>query len=120
MTHVPVVIWVGMFMLCRVLIQLLRVGRDETEMRACVYLPTYNERENLASMLEALGKVLGPDDRVLVVDDGSPDGTGELADQLASELGFVDVLHRRVKEGLGPAYVAGFPAGLARGAERVL
>jgi dolichol-phosphate mannosyltransferase len=89
-------------------------------MRACVCLPTYNERENLASMLEALGKVLGSDDRVLIVDDGSPDGTGELADQLASELGFVDVLHRRVKEGLGPAYVAGFRTALARGAELVL
>jgi len=89
-------------------------------MRACVCLPTYNERENLASMLEALGKVLGPDDRVLVVDDGSPDGTGELADQLASELSFVDVLHRLVKEGLGPAYVAGFREALARGAELVL
>ena len=89
-------------------------------MRACVCLPTYNERENLQPMLEALGKVLGPHDRVLVIDDGSPDGTGELADRLATELGFVDVLHRRVKEGLGPAYVAGFRHALARGAELVL
>ena len=89
-------------------------------MRACVCLPTYNERENLRPMLAALGNVLGPDDRVLVIDDASPDGTGELADSLAAELGFVDVLHRQVKEGLGPAYVAGFREALRRGAELVL
>ena len=56
-------------------------GRD-----VLVILPTYNERENLEPMLRALGKVLGPDDRVLVIDDNSPDGTGELADRLAAEL----------------------------------
>jgi dolichol-phosphate mannosyltransferase len=83
-------------------------------------LPTYNERENLEPMLAALGKVLGPDDRVLVIDDDSPDGTGELADRLAAELSFVDVLHRHAKEGLGPAYVAGFREALGRGAELVL
>ena len=58
--------------------------------------------------------------RVLVVDDNSPDGTGELADRLASELGFVAVLHRPHKEGLGPAYLAGFKRALADGAEFVL
>jgi dolichol-phosphate mannosyltransferase len=89
-------------------------------MRACVCLPTYNERENIEPMLTALGNVLGPDDRVLVIDDSSPDGTGELADRLAGEVGFVDVLHRGVKEGLGPAYVAGFREALGRGAELVL
>jgi dolichol-phosphate mannosyltransferase len=88
--------------------------------RACVCLPTYNERENLEPMLRALGGVLGPDDRVLVIDDNSPDGTGELADRLASELRFVDVLHRERKEGLGPAYLAGFRRALADGAELVL
>ena len=54
--------------------------------------------------------MLRPGDRVLVIDDSSPDGTGELADRLASELDFVDVLHRPAKEGLGPAYIAGFRA----------
>jgi dolichol-phosphate mannosyltransferase len=88
--------------------------------RALVCLPTYNERENLEPMLSALGQVLGPDDRVLVIDDGSPDGTGGLADRLAGELGFVDVLHRARKEGLGPAYLAGFRRALAEGAEYVL
>jgi dolichol-phosphate mannosyltransferase len=88
--------------------------------RACVCLPTYNERENLEPMLQALAKVLGADDRVLVIDDGSPDGTGDLADRLARELGFVDVLHRPRKEGLGPAYLAGFRHALDGGAELVL
>jgi len=58
--------------------------------------------------------------RVLVVDDNSPDGTGDLADGLADELGFVSVLHRPQKEGLGPAYIAGFRRALADGAEYVL
>ncbi|NUT54825.1 MAG: polyprenol monophosphomannose synthase [Thermoleophilia bacterium] len=71
-------------------------------------------------MLRALGGVLGPDDRVLVIDDGSPDGTGALADRLAAELGYVDVLHRPRKEGLGPAYLAGFRHALDAGAELIL
>jgi dolichol-phosphate mannosyltransferase len=89
-------------------------------MRATVCLPTYNERENLEAMLRALGEVLREGDRVLVIDDASPDGTGELADELAGELGFVEVLHRERKEGLGPAYLAGFRRALAGGAELVL
>ena len=89
-------------------------------MRACVCLPTYNEHENLEPMLRALADVLGPDDRVLVIDDNSPDGTGELADRLAAELGLVDVLHRPRKNGLGPAYLAGFRRALDAGAELVL
>jgi dolichol-phosphate mannosyltransferase len=93
---------------------------DDTEVRACVCLPTYDERENLEPMLRALARVLGPDDRVLVIDDNSPDGTGELADRLASELTFVDVLHRERKQGLGPAYLAGFRRALDAGAELVL
>jgi dolichol-phosphate mannosyltransferase len=88
--------------------------------RATVCLPTYNERDNVEPMLRALGEVLGPDDRVLVIDDGSPDGTGELADRLAAELPYVDVLHRERKEGLGRAYIAGFRVALERGAELVL
>ena len=94
--------------------------RNDSGMRACVCLPTYNERENLERMLRALGGVLGPDDRVLVIDDGSPDGTGEIAESLKAELGFVDVLHREQKEGLGRAYIAGFGWALEHGAELVL
>ena len=89
-------------------------------MRALVCLPTYDERENLEPMLRALAEVLGPDDRVLVIDDDSPDGTGALADRLAAELPFVDVLHRARKEGLGRAYLAGFRVALEQGAELVL
>ncbi len=89
-------------------------------MRATICLPTYNELENLESMVRELGKILREGDRILVVDDASPDGTGELADELAAELPFVGVLHRPRKEGLGPAYIAGFRRALADGAELVL
>jgi len=89
-------------------------------MRATVCLPTYNERENLPRMIEALRLVLREGDRVLVIDDSSPDGTGEIADALAAAHPFVDVLHRPQKEGLGRAYVAGFRRALADGAELVL
>jgi dolichol-phosphate mannosyltransferase len=88
-----------------------------------VCLPTYNERENLEPMLRALAGVFEEtrlDGRVLVIDDGSPDGTGDLADELARALQLVDVLHRPTKEGLGPAYLAGFRRALAEGAELVL
>jgi dolichol-phosphate mannosyltransferase len=88
--------------------------------RTYVCLPTYNERENLEPMLTALLERLGPDDRVLVIDDSSPDGTGELADRLATEYDRVEVLHRPAKEGLGPAYLAGFRRALAGGAELIL
>jgi dolichol-phosphate mannosyltransferase len=84
---------------------------------AVICLPTYNERENLEPMLRALAP-LGV--RVLVIDDNSPDGTGEIADRLAGELDFVSVLHRERKEGLGPAYLAGFKRALAEGAEYIL
>jgi dolichol-phosphate mannosyltransferase len=86
-------------------------------MRATVCLPTYNERENLEPMLHALG---AQGVRVLVIDDNSPDGTGGIADRLAAELDYVDVLHRTSKDGLGPAYLAGFRRALADGAERIL
>jgi dolichol-phosphate mannosyltransferase len=88
--------------------------------RAIVCLPTYNERENLEPMLRALGDVLPPDAGVLVVDDNSPDGTGQLADELAAELPYVNVLHRPRKEGLGRAYLAAFRRALADGAELIL
>jgi dolichol-phosphate mannosyltransferase len=82
-----------------------------------VCVPTYNERDNVERMVRTLG---AHGVRVLVIDDNSPDGTGEIADRLASELDYVDVLHRPLKEGLGPAYLAGFRHALANGAELVL
>jgi dolichol-phosphate mannosyltransferase len=89
-------------------------------MRATICLPTYNELENLEAMVTALAKVLREGDRVLVIDDASPDGTGALADRIAAERPFVSVLHRAAKEGLGPAYIAGFRKALEEGAELVL
>jgi dolichol-phosphate mannosyltransferase len=89
-------------------------------MRVTVCLPTYNEIENLEPMVRALGDVLPEGGHVLVIDDTSPDGTGELADRLAAELPWVSVLHRERKEGLGRAYIAGFHRALADGAELVL
>jgi len=89
--------------------------------RAVVCLPTYNERENLEALVRALGVVLDTSrDGVLVIDDGSPDGTGEIADRLAAELAWVSVLHREQKEGIGPAYIAGFRHLLAGDTELVL
>ena len=82
-----------------------------------VCLPTYNERENLESMVRALAP---HGYRILVVDDNSPDGTGEIADRLAAELDLVSVLHRPEKQGLGPACIAGFKQALADGAEIVV
>ena len=86
-------------------------------MQATVCLPTYNESENVERMVRAL---VAEGVHVLVIDDNSPDGTGEIADRLAAELDSVDVLHRQQKEGLGPAYLAGFRRALADGAELVL
>ena len=89
--------------------------------RAVLCLPTYNERENLESMIRELSGVLDTSrDRVLVIDDASPDGTGDIADRLAAELQWVSVLHRERKEGIGPAYIAGFRWALGEGAELVL
>ena len=89
--------------------------------RAVVCVPTYEERENLEPLVRALAEVLDTSrDRVLVIDDGSPDGTGELADRLAEELPWLDVLHRTRKEGIGRAYLAGFTRALAGDAELVL
>ncbi len=85
-------------------------------------LPTYNERENLEPLVAAVRERLdeaAPDHIVLVVDDSSPDGTGELADRLAASDPRVRVLHRPLKEGLGQAYIAAFREALAGGAELV-
>jgi dolichol-phosphate mannosyltransferase len=89
-----------------------------------VVIPTYNEAENLESIIRAvsaeLGRVVDGEHRILIVDDGSPDGTGQIADRLAAELPAVRVLHRRVKEGLGQAYLAGFDRALEAGAQLVV
>jgi dolichol-phosphate mannosyltransferase len=88
---------------------------------AWLVLPTFNEAENLETVVAAARRVLGeaaPEGfRVLVVDDDSPDGTGAMADELAAaHPGEVEVLHRPVREGLGPAYLAGFGRALSGGA----
>ena len=89
--------------------------------RAVVCVPTYDERENLEPLVRALGEVLDTTrDRVLVIDDGSPDGTGVIADRLAGELEWLDVLHRTRKDGIGRAYLAGFERALESDAELVL
>jgi dolichol-phosphate mannosyltransferase len=88
-------------------------------------LPTYNEAENIEAIVaaasESLGRaVSGGEYRILIVDDGSPDGTGEIADRLAAECEQVRVLHRSEKNGIGPAYLAGFAHALDRGAGYVM
>jgi dolichol-phosphate mannosyltransferase len=85
-----------------------------------VLLPTYNEAENLERIVAAVLEQLPESRRVLIVDDNSPDGTGEIADRLAEEDGSVAVLHRGEKEGLGPAYLAGFRVALDGGAQRIV
>ena len=93
---------------------------DLTSPRAVVCLPTYDERENLEPMIRALLSVLGPRDVVLVVDDDSPDGTGELADAIALRSPSVGVMHRTGKSGLGRAYLDAFRYALDIGAELVV
>ncbi len=90
---------------------------------AWLILPTYNEAENIEALVRAVLPQLastGLPHTVLIVDDGSPDGTGAIADRLAEELEPVQVLHRSRKEGLGRAYLAGFAVALDGGADLVL
>jgi dolichol-phosphate mannosyltransferase len=87
---------------------------------AWLVLPTYNEAESVEALVEAARAKLPASARVLIVDDSSPDGTGAIAERLAGRHHNVSVLHRRVKEGLGPAYIAGFRHALAGGAGLVL
>ena len=84
-----------------------------------VCIPTYNERENLPRILNRLFAAV-PDVHALVIDDASPDGTGDLADELAAADPRIQVLHRELKAGLGAAYRAGFAAAIAAGAEVVV
>jgi dolichol-phosphate mannosyltransferase len=87
-------------------------------------LPTYNEAANVEAILQAAGETLSgaaPEGfKVLVVDDGSPDGTGRLADAMAEQHEWVEVLHRTAKGGIGPAYLAGFDHALKEGAGYVM
>jgi len=87
---------------------------------AWLILPTFNEAGNLESLVEAAAARLPSSARILVVDDASPDGTGRIAEEIAARREEVAVLHRPRKEGLGPAYIAGFREALAGGAALVL
>ncbi len=85
--------------------------------RTLVVIPTYNEKDNLEPIVRAIHSYLDTD--ILVVDDGSPDGTGAIADRLAAADGRIHVLHRTGKQGLGTAYLAGFAFAIQNGYERV-
>ncbi len=99
-----------------------QAGRDVLTPRgpAWLVLPTYNEAGNIERLVGAVRAQLPASARTLIVDDGSPDGTGEIADRIAAEDPSVSVLHRPRKEGLGPAYIAGFRRALAEGAGFVI
>jgi dolichol-phosphate mannosyltransferase len=92
--------------------------------RVWLIIPTYNECENVTEIVHAasaeLARVAPGEHRILIVDDNSPDGTGEIAERLAAEMTVVEVLHRHDKEGLGKAYIAGFEHAMANGAELML
>jgi len=92
-------------------------GGESSPRRVTVALPTYNEAENLPDIAPA---ILAHGYQLLIIDDNSPDGTGAIADQLATQSDRVSVLHRREKAGLGPAYAAGFDRALMSGAEIVI
>lgn len=94
--------------------------QSEARGPAWLVLPTYNEAGNIEAFAGAVRSKLPDSARILIVDDNSPDGTGEIADRLASEDERVAVLHRPHKEGLGPAYIAGFKRALGEGAGLVL
>ena len=96
---------------------------DRSPVAVAICLPTYNERDTLEPVVRALGDVLAASAlsaRVVVIDDSSPDGTGEVAERLARELPYLSVLHRPRKGGIGPAYRAGFRWALEQGAELVV
>jgi dolichol-phosphate mannosyltransferase len=95
-------------------------GGEQRRDTPWLVLPTYNEARNIEAVVAAAAEVLGAataaDYKILIVDDGSPDGTGAIADRLAGERAQVEVLHRQEKNGIGPAYLAGFRHALERGA----
>lgn len=95
---------------------------DEQDKVVMVVVPTYNEAENLPELLTVLFGLGIPNLKVLIVDDNSPDGTGQMADRLAEEQyqGKLEVIHREGKQGLGTAYIAGFKHALMRGADYIV
>ncbi len=94
--------------------------QESTRGPAWLILPTYNEAENIEAIVVAALAELPASARILIVDDSSPDGTGTLAERLAAEQEQVEVIHREHKEGLGPAYIAGFRHALQGGAALIL
>jgi len=94
-------------------------GRLEGPIKAMIIIPTYNEAENLDRIVKVIRAMPG-DIQITVVDDGSPDGTGEVADRLAAADPGVHVIHRKGKQGLGTAYVAGFKYALSKGMDAIL
>lgn len=88
--------------------------------KTTIVLPTYNEKENLPLMIDALSQLPVDNLHVLVVDDNSPDGTGQIADEIASRNPNVKVLHRAEKNGLGQAYIAGFKQAIRQDADYVI
>lgn len=95
------------------------IGYDRAQVRPLIIVPTFNEKDNLERFVAAV-LARCPEVHVLVVDDNSPDGTGELADRLAAADARVHVLHRAGKQGLGRAYLAGFAWALARDYDRIV
>ncbi len=89
-------------------------------MKPVVVIPTYNERDNVEAMAEAALANLPPSGELLFLDDNSPDGTGEILDRICDREGRIHVMHRKKKEGLGRAYVAGFAEALRMGATHVI
>jgi len=88
-------------------------------MQTVIVIPTYNERDNIERLVEGI-LALRPDVQVLIVDDGSPDGTGEIAEALKERYSHVHAIHRPCKQGLGTAYIAGFKWALASGIDYVV
>jgi len=93
---------------------------SESKRQSLIVIPTYNEIDNLQPLVMAVLQVTPPSTEILVVDDGSPDGTGQLADSLAASNSRIHVLHRSKKMGLGTAYVAGFRLGIEQGFESLI
>lgn len=96
---------------------------SDSHLKVMVVLPTYNEKDNLPKMVQALFALEIPNFHLLIVDDSSPDGTGDIADNLSKlehYQGKIFVLHRAEKQGLGPAYKAGFKRAIELGAERII
>lgn len=86
--------------------------------RTLICIPTYNEADNIEPLVRRIQAVIPPEVQILVIDDGSPDGTGKIVDGLKAQGLPVQALHRTKKMGLGPAYIAGFHWGMAQGFER--